>query len=69
MICSFADRKTPKLFRDGTFFDMAADPQETQPLNQSDLTTEAAAARKELQQILSNLFEPSRKSPSSTLDQ
>ena len=57
---SFVRTDRWKLFRDGTFFDMETDPQEIQPLRQSDLKVESRTARKELQQVFSHLFESSR---------
>lgn len=44
-----------KLYRTGEFFDLAADPFETQPVDPSQLSTEAAASRAKLQAVLDQL--------------
>jgi arylsulfatase A len=44
-----------KLYNNGLFFDMSADPDEQQPLGESDLSHEAAVARRNLQQALAGL--------------
>ena len=41
-----------KLYRDGRFFDLAADPEETAPQQAAPLDGEAAAAAKKLQAVL-----------------
>lgn len=41
-----------KLYRDGTFFDLTADPNEAKPLNVADLAGPAADAAKKLQSAL-----------------
>ena len=41
-----------KLYRDGRFFDLAADPDEARPLKVADLTGPAADAAKKLQAAL-----------------
>lgn len=48
--CAFDHRS--KLYRDGRFFDLAADPDETKPLQVSALAGETAAAAKKLQAVL-----------------
>jgi arylsulfatase A len=49
-----------KLYNNGFFFDMSVDPDEQQPLRESELSHQAAAARRELQQALAGLDVESR---------
>ena len=44
-----------KLYNDGRFYDMAADPDESKPLTEGSLSTHAAAARRELGQAFEEL--------------
>lgn len=48
----FAANRSHKLYRDGNFFDVAADPQEKRPLETSSLPAAAAASHKSLQEAL-----------------
>jgi len=48
----FAADHRYKLYRDGRFFDLAADPDETSPLEVASLESQPAAAAKKLQAVL-----------------
>jgi arylsulfatase A len=48
----YAMSTTYKLYRDGRFFDLKADPFEAKPLRREDVSGPAAAAAKSLQQAL-----------------
>ena len=54
---SFVRSERWKLFRDGPFFDMKADPLESEPLRPEDLSAEGRSAQESLQQAFSVLFE------------
>jgi arylsulfatase A len=51
-IAEFAADKTYKLYGDGRYYDVTADPQELRPLESASLSAAALAARKSLQQVL-----------------
>jgi arylsulfatase A len=51
-VSEYAFDRGYKLYRDGRFFDLAADPAEAKPLKVADLTGRAADAAKKLQAAL-----------------